>query len=35
MLDQLYIESGLHPNLSKCEIAGISLLKDAKKESLD
>ena len=30
MLNQFYIVSGLHPNFSKCEIAGISLLKDAK-----
>ena len=30
MLNQFYIVWGLHPNFSKCEIAGISLLKDAK-----
>ena len=30
MLDQFYIVSGLCPNLSKCEIAGTSLWKDAK-----
>ena len=27
-LDQFYTFSGLHPNLSKCEIAGIGVLKD-------
>ena len=30
MLNQFYMVSGLHPNFSKCEIAGIGLLKDAK-----
>ena len=28
-LDQFYIFSGLRPNLIKCEIAGIGVLKDA------
>ena len=27
-LDQFYTFSSLHPNLSKCEIAGIGVLKD-------
>ena len=27
-LDQFYTFSGLRPNLSKCEIAGIGVLKD-------
>ena len=30
MLNQFYMVSGLRPNFSKCEIAGIGLLKDAK-----
>ena len=30
MLNQFYMVSGLRPNLSKYEIAGIDLLKDAK-----
>ena len=30
MLDQFYMISDLRPNLSKCEIAGIGSLKDAK-----
>ena len=30
ILNQFYMISGLRPNLSKCEIAGISSLKDAK-----
>ena len=30
MLNQFYIVSGLHPNLSKCEITGIGSLKDPK-----
>ena len=30
MLNQFYIVSGLRPNFSKCEIAGIGSLKDAK-----
>ena len=30
MLNQFYMVSKLHPNLSKCGIAGIGLLKDAK-----
>ena len=29
ILDQFYIFSGLRPNLIKCEIAGIGVLKDA------
>ena len=29
MLYQFYIVSGLNPNLSKCEINGIGLLKDS------
>ena len=29
-LDQFYTFSGLRPNLSKCQIAGIGVLKDAK-----
>ena len=31
-LDQFYIFSGFCPNLSKCEIAGIGVLKDANVE---
>ena len=30
MLDQFYVASRLCPNSSKCEVAGISSLKDAK-----
>ena len=30
MLDQIYIISGLCPNLSKCEISGTGSLRDAK-----
>ena len=30
ILDQFYIISGLRPNFSKCEMAGIGSLKDAK-----
>ena len=30
MLNQFCMVSGLHPNLSKCEITGIGSLKDAK-----
>ena len=30
MLDQFDMVSALHPNFSKCEIAGICSLKDAK-----
>ena len=30
MLNQFYIVSGLRLNFSKCEIAGIGSLKDAK-----
>ena len=30
MLNQIYMVSGLRPNFSKCEIAGIGSLKDAK-----
>ena len=30
MLNQFYMVSGLRPNFSKCEIAGIGSLKDAK-----
>ena len=30
MLNQFYVVLGLRPNLSKCEIAGIGSLKDAK-----
>ena len=30
MLNQFYMISGLRPNFSKCEIAAIGLLKDAK-----
>ena len=30
MLNQVYMVSGLHPKISKCEIAGIGSLKDAK-----
>ena len=29
MLNQFYMVSGLHPNFSKCEIAGIGSLKVA------
>ena len=29
MLNQLYMVLGLRSNVSKCEIAGIGLLKDA------
>ena len=30
MPDRFYIVTGIRPSLSKCEIAGISSLKDAK-----
>ena len=30
MLNQFYVVSGLPPNFSKCEIAGIGSMKDAK-----
>ena len=30
MLNQFYVASRLCPNSSKCEVAGISSLKDAK-----